>query len=95
MSAYVLDGRLVPAGYQQLTILGSASALTVPAGTKLTMIQAEAQAVRYRDDGTDPTASVGMVIAAGQTVAYNGNPSAVKIIESTAGAKVNVLYYKV
>jgi hypothetical protein len=90
----VLDGRLVPAGYQQITSLSAAAALTVPSGAVLALIQAEDQPVRYRDDGTDPTASVGMVIAEGQTLVYNGNLATIKLIETTTSAKLNVSYYR-
>lgn len=90
----VLDGRLVPAGYQQITDVSAAVGLTVPDGATLAVIQAEDQAVRYRDDGTDPTASVGMVIAEGQELVYNGDLSAITFIETTASAKLNVSYYR-
>lgn len=93
--APVIDGYLEPAGYVQLTSISSATALSsIPTGVKLTLIQAESQAVRWRDDGSNPTASAGMVIAAGDTLVYNGNPSALKVIETTASAKVNVSYYR-
>lgn len=90
----ILDAILIPNGYQQVTSLSSATALTVPNGTILAVIQAESQNVRYRDDGTNPTASVGFILAAGDNVVYNGNIAALKFIEVTASAKLNVLYYK-
>jgi hypothetical protein len=86
-------GTLVPKGYQQITSLSSATALTVPTGSKVALIQAETKDVRWRDDGTNPTASVGMIIAAGETLAYTGTLSAIKLIESAASAKLNVSYY--
>ena len=79
-------------GYQQ--ILPSASTgLTVPATATYAIIQAEAQAVRWRDDGVAPTASVGMVIASGGELRYDGNLSTIRFIEATATAKLNVSYY--
>ncbi len=91
-----IDARLKPAGYQQITDLSSAEALpSLPAtGVVLVLVQAESQDIRWRDDGTDPTASVGMVIEAGQMLAYTGNPAALKLIETTASAKANISYYK-
>lgn len=86
-------GNLVPKGYQQLTSLSAASSLTVPTGATIALIQAQDKNVRWRDDGTDPTASVGMVIAAGDTLPYTGSLAAIKLIETAASAKVNVAYY--
>lgn len=81
-------------GYEQVTSLSSAAGLTVPAGTSYILIQAESQNVRWRDDGTNPTATVGMVLAAGSTLEYDGSaPAALKFIEVAASAKLNVSYY--
>ena len=79
-------------GYQQITTLSSATGLTVPANTVKVLIQAETQAVRWRDDGTDPTATVGMNLAVGSTLEYTGSLPAIKIIEATASAKLNITY---
>ena len=87
------DDQLEDKGYQQLTSLGTAQALTVPAGARAAIIQAETQGVRWRDDGTNPTASVGMVIAAGSDFFYTGDLAAIRLIEQAASAKVNVSYY--
>ena len=64
-------------------------------GASYAVIQAEDQNVRWRDDGTDPTTSVGMVLAIGQQFAYYGDLSAIKFLEETATAKLNVSYYKI
>jgi hypothetical protein len=82
-----------PLGYQQITSLSASTALTIPAGAKRAIIQAETQDVRWRDDGTAPTASVGMVISAGDRLAYTGSLPAIRFIEATASAKLNVSYY--
>jgi hypothetical protein len=83
-----------PKGYQQLTSLSSASGLTVPAGSTSCFLQAETQNVRFRDDGTDPTSSVGMRLIVDDLVFYEGELSLIKFIEETASAKVNVLYFE-
>jgi hypothetical protein len=80
-------------GYQQITSLSSASALTVPTGATVALIQAESQSIRWRDDGTNPTTSVGMVLAAGETVFFTGSLSAFRAIEVSASAKLNISYY--
>ena len=84
---------LTAKGYQQLTSLSSATALTVPSGATVALIQAESQSIRWRDDGTDPTTSVGMVLAAGESLFFTGDLSAFKAIEITASAKLNISYY--
>jgi hypothetical protein len=83
-----------PRGFQQITNLGSAVGMTVPAtGASFAVILAEAQNVRWRDDGVAPTAGVGMLLEAGVEFTYQGDLSAVRFIEVTAGAKLNVSYY--
>lgn len=92
----------VPLGYCQLTSLGSSTALAtcnsnvgIPAGSTRAVISAEAQIVRYRDDGTAPTSSVGMPIAAaGAPFVYTGTLSKLRFIEATSGGKINVLFYR-
>jgi hypothetical protein len=84
---------LTALGYQQITSLASAAALTVPTGATVALIQAESQSVRWRDDGTNPTASVGMVLAAGESLFFTGSLSAFRAIEVSASAKLNISYY--
>lgn len=91
----VASGSQAPLGYAQLTSLSGATALSsIPAGATRALLQAEGQNVRWRDDGTDPTASVGMLIYVGQLVEYVGTLSAIEFIEAAGGAKLNVSYYK-
>ncbi len=80
-------------GYQQITSLAAAVGLAVPSGATYAIIQAETQAVRWRDDGTAPTASVGMTIPAGGELRYDGNLRGIQFIEAAASAKLNVSYY--
>lgn len=81
-------------GYQQITSLSAATALTVPTGTILAIITPEAQAVRWRDDGTNPTATVGYPLAVGAELRYTAAQlAALKFIEQTASAKLNITYY--
>jgi len=100
-STFAGPKNLSPFGYQQITSLSTsvAVALTVPAPTNavpatLALIQAETQDVRWRDDSTDPTSSVGMVLAAGETLPYTGDLSKLKFIGTTAGATLNISYYR-
>jgi hypothetical protein len=81
-------------GYQQITSLSTAQALTVPKGTARALVQPESQSVRWRDDGTSPTATVGNILAAGDTLEYDAAAlEVVKFIEVTASAKLNIHYY--
>jgi hypothetical protein len=88
-------------GYQQITSLSAATGLTVPAVDKnglnqkptFALIIAETQAVRWRDDGTNPTSSVGMPLAVGVPLQYDGDLSKIKFIEQTSGAVLNISYY--
>jgi len=59
----------------------------------IAIIIPETQAVRWRDDGTDPTSTVGMPLAAGVALQYDGDLTKIRFIESTAGAKLNISYY--
>jgi hypothetical protein len=90
-----VEGSVVERGYQQITSLSSSTALTVPENTTFAMIGAESQAVRYRADGTAPTASVGKQLAAGQEIKYTGDLKALRFIEVAASAKLNISYYGV
>jgi hypothetical protein len=88
-------------GYQQITSLSSATGLTVPTRDLnglnqkpvIALITPETQAVRWRDDDVNPTASVGMPLAAGVTLQYDGDLTKIKFIEQAASAKINVSYY--
>lgn len=83
-------------GYVQLTSLAAATGLTVPAGTSLILIQAQTQAVRWRDDGVDPTATVGQPLAVGVEMRYTAaDSSRLKFIEQAASAALNVTFYGV
>jgi len=88
-------------GYQQITDLSSATFLTVPTknlsglagGPSIAIITPEAQAVRWRDDGVAPTATVGMPLAVGVTLQYDGDLTQIRFFEQAGGAKLNVSYY--
>lgn len=89
----VRSSNWTPLGYQQITSLSSATSLSVPAGSRIAVVVAETQAVRWRDHGSDPTASVGMPLATGVYLILDGDLTSVKFIEQTSSAKLNVTYY--
>lgn len=88
-------------GYQQITSLSTATALTVPSmdvnglnqRPVIALITPEGQAVRWRDDNVNPTASVGMPLAVGVTLQYDGDLTMIKFIEQVSGGKINISYY--
>jgi len=82
-----------PMGFQQLTGLSSAKGLTVPPGARLAVINCATQAITWRDDGTAPTASVGMYLPVNEPFVYSGNLNQLQFIEVTASAVVNISYY--
>lgn len=89
-------------GYGQLTSLAAAKTfglaqegitvdVTVPRDASHVQLQAETQNVRYRLDGTAPTASVGMLLIAGDApiqIPVKGSHG-LKVIEVAASAKLN------
>lgn len=90
--------RYTPLGYCQLTSIDTSTLLSSCSGFPATATRAvmipEAQAIRYRDDGTAPTSSAGFPVAVGVVVDYTGALSKVRVISQTSGAKLNVLFYK-
>lgn len=92
----IANRSLQPFTFEQITSLSSATGLdtTKAINAKAVRIYAEGQNVRVRADGTDPTTSVGEVIAAGSYQEYAGGLTAIKIIEVTSGAKVDVHYFR-
>ena len=90
-------------GYQQIVGAAASTALTVPsvdpstglaAIPTMALIIVENQAVRFRDDGTAPTAAIGMPISVGTAFFYDGDLKKIRFIQQAATATINVLYYK-
>jgi hypothetical protein len=88
------ESGLAHLGYQQITDLSAAAALTVPVGATVAVIVAEGQDVRYRADMA-PTATVGMPLTKGTQLRLSGAAllAAVKFFQQSATAKLNVDYY--
>ena len=87
-------------GYQQITDLTSAVGLTVPSLDRTGLNQMPTFAlitpltgnVRWRDDGIAPTGSVGMPLAAGVTLQYDGDLRGIKFINNGGTAELNISY---
>lgn len=97
MPQHVAPTNLVPIGHQQLTP-SVVTALTVPLGAKFAYLQAEGSDIRWLDNGaggTDPSATLGMLLIAGQSpFPYPGDLDDIRFIDDalTSGT-LNVTYY--
>jgi hypothetical protein len=88
-------------GYQQITSLTAAAGLTVPTVTPeglngkpvFALIIAEGAPVRWRDDGVAPTATVGMPLAVGVPLQYDGDLNKIRFIQQSATGIINISYY--
>ena len=90
----VADLNLDPKGYQQITDLSTAQGLTVPEKAVLALVQVESTSpIRWRDDGTDPTTTVGIQVPGNTTFWYIGDLNAVKFLEENSGSILNVSFY--
>ena len=85
-----------PLGYEQVltATLAAPTQLNKPAYTNIAYVQVEGGQVRYRDDGVDPTAAIGMLLLDGAVLEYAGDLSALTFIEESGTPKLNVSYYK-
>ena len=91
-----------PVGYAQYSTLTSAKKLTdapdtsvpMPNSTIRALIQAEGADIRWRDDGTAPTPTVGMLIPMSTTLEYEGDLEKIQLIETAVAGTANVAFYK-
>ena len=88
----------VPQGYAQATVSTTAVALpSIPASCDRALIIMEAQGdCRWRDDGINPTSTVGMYMFAGQSLVIESQKSInnFRIIrQGNADVTLNVSYY--
>lgn len=88
-----------PVGYKQITSLATAVGLTLPnapAGTQIgaAIIQNNTTGtVRWRDDGTAPTSTVGMLIPAGGELDYFGEMTAIQFVSASGSPILDISYY--
>ena len=84
-----------PRLFEQITVSSTALGLTNLAGSdRLAVIQIQDADIRYRDDGTSPTASIGTPITAGSAYVVCGPTLGKhKMIRTNSDAVANVHYY--
>lgn len=82
-----------PLGYEKVPVsTGAATGITPPDGALIAAIQ-PAVDIRWRDDGTDPTATTGMRAGAYSELTYDGNFLALRLIAVSAGGEIDISYY--
>lgn len=80
-------------GHQTLAP-AAATALTIPVGTSRIRITSTGQACRWRNDGTNPTAAVGMYLPVNTMLELEiADLARFRIIEVAATAAVDVSYW--
>lgn len=82
------------ASFSTATLLSSVSG-GIPAGATLASLSVELNAVRYRDDGTAPTAGIGTPLSvATMAWPYTASLGSIQFIPETGSATVDVCFYK-
>ena len=91
----MIDPRWIPVGYQQIAAFSTVQTLTPPAGATAALIRVETTSVRWRDDGTAPTASVGqLLLTTDAPFWYPGVLSALQFIPTSSTSTLDVTYYR-
>lgn len=82
----------VLSGFQNISVT-TAQALTVPSGATHALMTVDTGSgnIRFREDGTNPTTSIGLLVQAGAAVELT-NLSNIRIISTSATTVVNVSY---
>lgn len=86
----------VSAGPSQMGVaVGANTSLAVPSGATLAEICVEGAGVRYRDDGTAATSSLGIPVGSGICFAYSGPLASLSFASQSGGSPtIDVSYYK-
>lgn len=83
-------------GYTKLTVSTTPTGVgTIPTGADRAMLVVETAAVRWRDDGTNPSATDGVPLTAGDGMNFDGDLTALKFIRSGASdATIHISFYR-
>lgn len=85
---------LTSTGFVQVSGFSTATAFTPPAGSTLCIVQAEGASVRFRTDGTNPTASVGQLMQIGQPLSLSANLAGTRFVPTAGTATLDADCYK-
>lgn len=100
---HVTSATIQPLGFCTLsTALSSATPLSscsggIPTGATMVLVTVETQNVRWRDDGTAPTTTSGMVIVHDSALLpwlYNGDLTKIQFIAVTGSPVMDISFYK-
>jgi hypothetical protein len=82
-------------GYQQISAatLAAATGLTIPTGASIAVVRVDTAPVRWRDDGTAPTAAIGMQMLSTDPPFMFDNLASLKFILASGSPVLNVSYY--
>jgi len=88
-----------PVAHAQRTVSTAAVALpSIPTNANKVLVITETDILRWRDDGTDPTSTVGMILYPGNPLILESKTSinnfkAIRDSSSAADATLNAAYY--
>lgn len=85
---------LTSTGFQQVASFSTSTGFTPPAGSTVCFIQAEGNSVRFRTDGSAPTATIGQLLATGVLLQETANLAGIKFIPTTGNATLDVDCYR-
>lgn len=89
---------LVQLGYCQLSVTTAVLISTcsggIPLGAEYAYVTSEGAAIRWRDDGTAPTTTVGYPLSVGTQLAYGALLPLLQVIAQTGTATVNIAFYR-
>lgn len=85
---------LTSTGFQKVASFSASTTFTPPATSTVCFIQAEGNPVRFRTDGTAPTATVGQLLAVGAVLQETASLSTIAFIPTTGSATLDVDCYK-
>ena len=91
-----VPGNQRPCGYQQLLNFNAVQSLTIPpapAPPARPCIITPTANCRYRDDGVNPTAALGLPMPANIPLLYDGDLTKFRIIPQSGSATADIVYY--
>ena len=88
-----VDGTQTATAFGPMQQAGGLFPPNTPVIPSYALIQAEGRALRWRDDGIDPTPTQGMLIPPNETLVYNGPLRHLRIIGAQNGSIANITFY--
>ena len=81
-------------GFSGIAVSGTV-AFAVPPGANLVVMVAESSPIRWRDDGTSPSASSGVLMATtAPPYEYCGDPRSIQFISAATTAMLSASFYR-